>query len=940
MYVEDFEDFDFTGWTERDGDPLHPNWIIAEDFGDKSITMASETFDFGREYSLGEYIVYNDLELDFNYRITVWVRHNKVMTSWLDFAVIFYYESDDYYFYVGVNSNSDPLNTDGILEQNWNNPRPEFDPGSPHLYRYDPPSGEGSGGHEVIQEEYQELIIERRGQQIITYLDGEEIYNAVIPTLPWGGKLGLGAQNDRCLYDDIKIEKIVVEEDVVPPAQITDLALVEISDYKTASISWSAPGDDGLEGTAFSYDVRYSREEITEATFSAGKKPTGIPSPGEVGATETMTLSGLAPGTMYYVAVKTSDEQSNLSKLSNVLTFTTLEKEYRDMKADDFTSRTITLDGDLSDWDLESANKIEYSAAAVASGDIILQSSMDSTLDDTDFKAEVYIGWNYDGLYFAVTATDDAYLIAENPRSAYEGDGVEIFFDWDGDLEAADSSVVHFGLTPEQGQLYRGGPSSDPGATNGIGSWYSDLSTAGIEYFGVPGGDASSNWIIEIFVPWGMNGRGIVWDRRSLIGMKIAVHDNDSDTDGTGLVNSERTANNDLELLELQGEIVPLGLVVVDGVAEAKWDDLAGLDISTAFDNDPVISGTVKIGWDDAGLYYLFDVTDPELLVDEEHASAWETERVEIHPFLNADSSIYYYHNIGADGVCKVEMTAVGWSFQTVEEQGDIGIRWAAKLADDATGYVIEVSEAWDGDASYQQTYGEGDTVRVALAIYDQRAEESTQHLWGDRGGNPQQHLAYVVLEADGGVTYLGGGEDMLTVDGDAEGWEDYPGLDIATDFDNDPVISGSVKLAWDELGMYYLFDVTDPELLVDEEHKSAWSTERVEIQPYGAPDSGFYYYQNLGADGGSLFSGALPGWSPTYSNKGTANFQIERAVTLAEDNTGYVIEVFEPWLGPLSYRRSYGLGDTVRVAFAINDQRADEAVMHLWGDRGGNPQQ
>ncbi|MBN2288792.1 MAG: hypothetical protein JXQ83_05620, partial [Candidatus Glassbacteria bacterium] len=533
IFEDDFEDGVADGWT-----PLHAeNWEVAEDFGDNSLAIVPVSFEFGLGYSLGEYIILDDLELDFNFRITVWARHARsgleVMESYKDFAVIFNYFSEDHYYYVGVNSTGDPRDTDGILEFSPLSPRTDLNPAAEAVYRYDPPYLEAGPGQDVVSEEYQEVVIERRGQQIIVYLDEMEIYNAVIPDLPWGGKLGLGSQNDKVMFDDIKVESISVEQDVVPPSAISDLTLVEVADYKTATITWTAVGDDGSEGTAFSYDVRYGTEEINAGNFAQATAATGVPTPEEAGSTETLTLTNLKGGLTYYLAIVVSDEQMNESALSNVVTLETPEKDYKTITADDFSARTITLDGDLSDWDLESANKVEYGESAVAAGAVVLGPSVDSTLGDADFKADLYMAWDYDGIYIAVDATDDIYLTPEFPRSAYEGDGIEVYFDWDGDYDNADSSVVHFGLTPEGGQLYKGGPSSDPNATTGFGSWYSDLSTAGIEYGATPGSETSGNWTLEVFIPWGMNGRGIEWDRRIQIGINVKLADRDgNDADG------------------------------------------------------------------------------------------------------------------------------------------------------------------------------------------------------------------------------------------------------------------------------------------------------------------------------------------------------------------------------------------------------------------------
>ncbi|MCE5270904.1 T9SS type A sorting domain-containing protein [bacterium] len=945
VFSDNFENGVLTGWT-----PLHADkWEVTDDMGDKSLAIVPNSFEFGPGNSLGEYILLDGVTLNYNYRITAWIRHARDIvaepTDYWDFAVIFNYIDPDHYYYTGINKTGDPFDTDGIFEYNLKNPRTDLNPSAGAVYRYYPPYLENSTGQDVVQEEYQQVVVERRGQQILVYLDGMEIYNAVIPDLPWGGKLGFGSQNDKIMVDDVKVEKIQVETDVVPPAAVTDLAAVaSTSDYHLATLRWTAVGDDGNTGKAQAYDVRYSTAPITAGNFSQARKVSSAPSPLEAGQSMSLELSGLKGGVTYYAAVIASDETPNNSALSNVASFTTIEKVYKTPPLT-AVNRTITVDGDLSDWDLSDPNRVEISAASITGGKLVLGSSTDSTTGDADFKGNVYYAWDLNGIYVALDMHDDYYAVGQSPRSAYESDGIELYLDYDGDYEDSDSAFIHFALDAKQGgQLYRGGPSSDPNASGGRGSWFSDLSTAGITWAGTAGTETAPNWKIELFIPWGANGRGITWDRRNLLGINFKVTDRDAGDATTAYEWSTRVNNSDLEKLQLSGEVPPLALVQVDGVKDAKWAELDGLDIKTAFDNSPKISGTVKLGWDAQGMYYLFDVTDTDLLADSTHKSPWSAERVEVQPFVNPDSNLYYYQNFGADGVGYLSEAKqpLGWKpTRTLSEQGELGIRWAAKIADNKSGYVIEISQSWAGATSYQKEHQAGDTVRVALAIFDMHADGETQSGWGNRGDNPKQHYAYVILKAGGGVSYLGGGTSLLGIDGAADDWAGYPGLDIKTSFDGTPQISGTVKLAWDSAGLYYLFDVKDPDLVADSTHKSPWGTERVEYSPFGLPDSGYTYYHNLGADGGSLFSAALGGWRPIFTNMGDGIFQIERKAVLAEDRSGYTIEVFEPWTGPVSYRKAYALGDTVRLGLAIFDQRTNgDQTQHLWGNRGDTPQQ
>jgi hypothetical protein len=86
------------------------------------------------------------------------------------------------------------------------------------------------------------------------------------------------------------------------------------------SVRWTAPGDDGMVGTASAYDVRYSLNPITAGNWNSATQATGEHAPSPAFSTDSFTIMGLLPDTPYYVAVKARDEASNWSVLSNVIT--------------------------------------------------------------------------------------------------------------------------------------------------------------------------------------------------------------------------------------------------------------------------------------------------------------------------------------------------------------------------------------------------------------------------------------------------------------------------------------------------------------------------------------------------------------------------------------------------------------------------------------------
>ncbi|MFA6339087.1 MAG: fibronectin type III domain-containing protein, partial [Candidatus Paceibacterota bacterium] len=142
---------------------------------------------------------------------------------------------------------------------------------------------------------------------------------------------------------------VVLPPDTTAPADISNLT---ISNPTTNSVdlSWMAPGDDNNTGTAASYDLRYSLSLITSANFGAATQVTGLPSPSAAGVGENFTVTGLSPNTLYYFAIKASDEVPNISGISNVPSTTTVAtadttapSAVSDLAASSPTTSTITL---------------------------------------------------------------------------------------------------------------------------------------------------------------------------------------------------------------------------------------------------------------------------------------------------------------------------------------------------------------------------------------------------------------------------------------------------------------------------------------------------------------------------------------------------------------------------------------------------------------------
>lgn len=115
------------------------------------------------------------------------------------------------------------------------------------------------------------------------------------------------------------------DEDVTPPGAITDLASTDVG-ASWARIAWTATGDDGLEGAADHYLVRYltGRAISTESDWARAVPVSGaIPAPGSPGTAQSMRVDGLGASMPYGLAVRVVDDADLISGISNALVVTT-----------------------------------------------------------------------------------------------------------------------------------------------------------------------------------------------------------------------------------------------------------------------------------------------------------------------------------------------------------------------------------------------------------------------------------------------------------------------------------------------------------------------------------------------------------------------------------------------------------------------------------------
>jgi hypothetical protein len=106
-------------------------------------------------------------------------------------------------------------------------------------------------------------------------------------------------------------------KDSTAPAAVDDLTAASAA-LGSIALTFTTVGDDGQNGTATAYDVRYASSAIlTDADFDAATAVTGEPDPKASGKSQSVCVPGLTAGTTYHVALKVEDEAGNVGGLSN-----------------------------------------------------------------------------------------------------------------------------------------------------------------------------------------------------------------------------------------------------------------------------------------------------------------------------------------------------------------------------------------------------------------------------------------------------------------------------------------------------------------------------------------------------------------------------------------------------------------------------------------------
>ena len=132
--------------------------------------------------------------------------------------------------------------------------------------------------------------------------------------------------NDPVTPEFTSLVSLNVLPDIEPPAPIIDLVVTEITE-SSARLSFTATGDDGLQGKAKYYDVRFSNSNLDENNWANATSASGLIAPSESGVQESFIVSSLLPDSSLWIGVRAIDNVGFISDLSNVVQITTLNAE-------------------------------------------------------------------------------------------------------------------------------------------------------------------------------------------------------------------------------------------------------------------------------------------------------------------------------------------------------------------------------------------------------------------------------------------------------------------------------------------------------------------------------------------------------------------------------------------------------------------------------------
>jgi uncharacterized repeat protein (TIGR01451 family) len=106
--------------------------------------------------------------------------------------------------------------------------------------------------------------------------------------------------------------------DVTPPAAPSGLHVDASSLGREVRMSWSAPGDDGINGRATLYEIRFSENDLTNPSEFARALPIAGPPPSPALTSENLTFNAFYGHTSGFIGIRALDEVGNAGPIAEV----------------------------------------------------------------------------------------------------------------------------------------------------------------------------------------------------------------------------------------------------------------------------------------------------------------------------------------------------------------------------------------------------------------------------------------------------------------------------------------------------------------------------------------------------------------------------------------------------------------------------------------------
>jgi len=299
---------------------------------------------------------------------------------------------------------------------------------------------------------------------------------------------------------------------------------------------------------------------------------------------------------------------------------------------DTIQQHEIVVDGNVSDWDAIET----YSSTANKSPDYAI-----------DYK----LSWDNENLYVLFEVEDDTAAVFGKgiyvDQKAWHVDLIYLHLDVDNSKNDDFDGENDFALRIHRDTLLEIG-SSDwpvwygkiPGLDNSPGYisdvWGTSYQTGFIGMgLSIIQNETDKGYTIELAVPFTFltkaddNLSPSVLSNGSELGLRIELHDMDALDDQSGLSipsGSEWGNPSTWGTVVLEGEDTPATDIVIDGEIDVLWEEIPAFDINSIVqptnpshnphevEDEADLSGSIKIRWDELGLYFLVQVLDDSIV--------------------------------------------------------------------------------------------------------------------------------------------------------------------------------------------------------------------------------------------------------------------------------------------------------------------------------------